>query len=149
VSCRNIVLILTSNLGARDGERNKIGFDNSTNSNASVEAVNKHFTPEFRNRLDAIIEFNRLTKEKIRPIVFKFIDELNDLLEPKQIKLELDEGCINKLIEDGFNDKMGARPMKRLIADKIKMPLSKKIVFENLRNVHIKIVHNGNDYEFQ
>ena len=149
VSCRNIVLILTSNLGARDGERNKIGFDNSTNSAASIEAVNKHFTPEFRNRLDAIIEFNRLTKDKIRPIVFKFIDELNDLLEPKRIKLELDEGCINKLIEDGFNDKMGARPMKRLIADKIKMPLSKKIVFENLRDVHIKIVHNGNDYEFQ
>jgi ATP-dependent Clp protease ATP-binding subunit ClpA len=149
VSCRNIVLILTSNLGARDGERNKIGFDNSTNSNASVEAVNKHFTPEFRNRLDAIIEFNRLTKEKIRPIVFKFIDELNSLLESKQIKLELDEGCVNKLIEDGFNDKMGARPMKRLIADKIKMPLSKKIVFDNLRNVHIKVVHNGNDYEFQ
>jgi len=149
VSCRNIILILTSNLGARDGERNKIGFDNSINGSASLEAVNKHFTPEFRNRLDAVIEFNRLTKEKIRPIVFKFIDELNELLEPKRIKLELDEGCINKLIDDGFNDKMGARPMKRLIADKIKMPLSKKIVFENLRDVHIKIVHNGNDYEFQ
>ena len=149
VSCRYIILILTSNLGARDGERNKIGFDNSTNSAASIDAVNKHFTPEFRNRLDAIIEFNRLTKEKIRPIVYKFINELNDLLEPKRIKLELDDSCVSKLIEDGFNDKMGARPMKRLIADKIKMPLSKKIVFENLKDVHIKIVYNGNDYEFQ
>lgn len=149
ISCRNIILILTSNLGARDGERNKIGFDNSTNSSASIEAVNKHFTPEFRNRLDAIIEFNRLDKPMIKPIVIKFISELNELLDPKNIVLDADESAILKLIEDGFNDKMGARPMKRIIAEKIKKPLSKRIVFENLNNVTIRLVHNGNDYEFQ
>jgi len=149
VSCRNIILILTSNLGAREGERNKIGFDNSTNSNASIEAVNKHFTPEFRNRLDSIIEFNKLDKPMIRPIVIKFINEINELLEPKNISLELDDGAILKLIEDGFDEKMGARPMKRIIAEKIKKPLSKKIVFENLSGVNIKITYNGEDYEFQ
>jgi ATP-dependent Clp protease ATP-binding subunit ClpA len=149
VSCRNIILILTSNLGAREGERNKIGFDNSTNSNASIEAVNKHFTPEFRNRLDSIIEFNKLDKPMIRPIVIKFINEINELLEPKNISLELDDGAILKLIEDGFDEKMGARPMKRIIAEKIKKPLSKKIVFENLSGVNIKITYNGKDYEFQ
>ncbi len=149
VSCRNIVLILTSNLGARDGERNKIGFDNSTNSSASMEAVNKHFTPEFRNRLDSIIEFNRLDKPMIKPIVLKFINELNDLLSSRSITLDVDESAVLKLIEDGFNDKMGARPMKRIIAEKVKKPLSKRIVFENLSNTTIRLVHTGNDYEFQ
>ena len=148
VSCRNIILIMTSNLGARDGERALIGFDSGKNTNASLDAVNKHFTPEFRNRLDAIIEFNRLTKEKIRPIVFKFIGELNELLASKNIEIEPDESAVYKLIEDGFSDQMGARPMKRLIADKVKKPLSKKIVFENLNGVKLRLIHTGNDYEF-
>jgi len=146
VSCRNIILILTSNLGARDGERNKIGFNNSINTTASIEAVNKHFTPEFRNRLDAIIEFNRLDKPMIRPIVIKFIDELNDLLAPKNIRINIDEGAVLKLIEDGFDEKMGARPMKRIIAEKIKKPLSKRIVFDNLSNTEINVTFDGNDY---
>ena len=147
VSCRNIILIMTSNLGARDGERNKIGFNNSLNSTASLEAVNKHFTPEFRNRLDAIIEFNRLDKPMIRPIVLKFINEINELLAPKNITINIDEGAVLKLIEDGFDEKMGARPMKRIIAEKIKKPLSKRIVFENLSNTQINVNFNGVDYE--
>ena len=149
VSCRNIVLIMTSNLGARDGERASIGFDNKANSNASMDAVNKHFTPEFRNRLDAIIEFNKLSKEQIRPIVHKFIDELNDLLNPKNIKLDISEGAVLKLIEDGFNDKMGARPMKRIIADKVKKPLSKRIVFDNLSDTTVTLDFDGHDYQFR
>jgi ATP-dependent Clp protease ATP-binding subunit ClpA len=149
VSCRNIVLIMTSNLGARDGERNKIGFDNSLNATASLEAVNKHFSPEFRNRLDAIIEFNRLTPAQVRPIAMKFIAEVNDLLEPKNIKIKFSEEALNQLIKDGFDEKMGARPMKRLIADKIKKPLSKRIVFENLRDKIVIIHHNGADYELR
>ena len=147
VSCRNIILIMTSNLGARDGERSKIGFNNSLNSTASLEAVNKHFTPEFRNRLDAVIEFNRLDKPMIRPIVIKFIDEINTLLAPKNINITIDESAVLKLIEDGFDEKMGARPMKRIIAEKIKKPLSKRIVFENLSNTQINVKFNGLDYE--
>ena len=85
----------------------------------------------------------------IKPIVVKFIDELNELLSPKGITLDADESAILKLIEDGFNDKMGARPMKRIISEKVKKPLSKRIVFENLTNTTIRLVHNGNDYEFQ
>lgn len=149
VSCRNIILIMTSNLGARDGERNRIGFDNSPNSAASMDAVNKHFSPEFRNRLDAVIEFNKLDKPMIRPIVIKFINELNDLLAPKEIKVNIDEGAILKLIEDGFDEKMGARPMKRIIAEKIKKPLSKKIVFENLHSTEVNVNFNGVDYEIR
>jgi len=149
VSCRNVILIMTSNLGARDGERSRIGFDNSPNSSASKEAVTKHFTPEFRNRLDSIIEFNRLTKEQVKPIALKFIAELNDLLEQKNIKIELTKLALDKLVFDGFDEKMGARPMKRLISEKIKMPLSKKIVFENLRDTSITVDYNGKDYELR
>lgn len=147
VSCRNLILIMTSNLGARDGERSKIGFNNSLNSTASLEAVNKHFTPEFRNRLDAVIEFNRLTPIEITPIAIKFINELNLLLTAKNIKLVLNNSALDKLVEEGFDEKMGARPMKRLIADKIKKPLSKRIVFENLSDCELTISHNGTDYE--
>jgi ATP-dependent Clp protease ATP-binding subunit ClpA len=149
VSCRNIILIMTSNLGARDGERSRIGFDNSPNKSASYDAVNKHFTPEFRNRLDSIIEFNRLDKEQVRPIATKFIDELNELLAQKGIKIGVEETALAKLIDEGFDDKMGARPMKRLISDKIKKPLSKRIVFENLRDCTLVVHHNGQDYELR
>ena len=149
VSCRNIILIMTSNLGARDGERNRIGFDNSPNASASIDAVNKHFSPEFRNRLDAMIEFNKLDKPMIRPIVLKFINELNDLLAPKDIRVNIEEGAVLKLIEDGFDEKMGARPMKRIIADKIKKPLSKRIVFENLHSTEVNVSFNGTDYEIR
>jgi len=147
VSCRNLILIMTSNLGARDGERSKIGFNNSLNSTASLEAVNKHFTPEFRNRLDAVIEFNRLTPEQITPIAIKFVNELNDLLSAKNIILTVNNLALDKLVADGFDEKMGARPMKRLIADKIKKPLSKRIVFENLSDCTLTVSHNGTDYE--
>lgn len=149
VSCRNIVLIMTSNLGARDGERNKIGFDNSTNSTASMEAVKKHFTPEFRNRLDAVIEFNKLSKEQVKPIAMKFIDELNELLEPRGIEVRVSESALEQLVTDGFDEKMGARPMKRIIAEKIKKPLSKKIVFNNLMGCTVMVNYNGADYDIE
>jgi ATP-dependent Clp protease ATP-binding subunit ClpA len=149
VSCRNIILIMTSNLGARDGERSRIGFDNSPNKSASHDAVNKHFTPEFRNRLDSVIEFNTLDKEHVRPIATKFIDELNELLVQKGIKIGIEEDALIKLIDEGFDEKMGARPMKRLISEKIKKPLSKRIVFENLRDCTLIVFHNGKDYELR
>lgn len=149
VSARNAIIILTSNLGARDGERSRIGFDNSPNSSASKDAVNRHFTPEFRNRLDAIVEFNRLSKEQVKPIALKFVKELNDLLVEKNITIKVEDSALNKLVEDGFDEKMGARPMKRLIAEKIKKPLSKKIVFENITNTSLVVTHNGTDYELK
>ena len=149
VSCRNVVLIMTSNLGARDGERAKIGFDNSPNNSASKDAVNKHFTPEFRNRLDAVVEFNKLSKQQVRPIALKFINELNGLLSEKNIQINVDDTALDKLVEEGFDEKMGARPMKRLISDKIKKPLSKRIVFDNLQNCNMTVYHNGNDYELR
>lgn len=149
VNCRNVILIMTSNLGARDGERSRIGFDNSSNSHASREAVNRHFTPEFRNRLDAIIEFNKLGKEQVKPIAMKFVDELNELLSARDIEIIVQPAALDKLVEDGFDEKMGARPMKRIISEKIKKPLSKKIVFENLNGCVIAVDHNGVDYELR
>jgi ATP-dependent Clp protease ATP-binding subunit ClpA len=149
VSCRNVILIMTSNLGARDGERAKIGFDNSSNSSASKDAVNKHFTPEFRNRLDSIIEFNRLGKEQVKPIAMKFVREMNDFLKERNITIGVEDNALNKLVEEGFDEKMGARPMKRLIAEKIKKPLSKKIVFDNLKDTALVVYHNGTDYELK
>jgi len=149
VSCRNAIIILTSNLGARDGERSRIGFDNSPNSSASKDAVNRHFTPEFRNRLDAVIEFNKLGKEQVKPIAMKFVREMNDLLKERNITIGVEDRALEKLVEDGFDPKMGARPMKRLIADKIKKPLSKKIVFENLKDTNLVVYHNGTDYELK
>ena len=79
----------------------------------------------------------------------KFINELNELLAEKNIQVAVDGAALDRLVEDGFDDKMGARPMKRLIADKIKKPLSKRIVFENLRDSQLTVFYNGTDYELR
>jgi ATP-dependent Clp protease ATP-binding subunit ClpA len=111
--------------------------------------VKKHFTPEFRNRLDAIIEFNKLSKEQVKPIAMKFIDDLNELLEPRGIEVRVAEPALDQLVTDGFDEKMGARPMKRIIAEKIKKPLSKKIVFNNLMGCTVMVNYNGVDYDIE
>ncbi len=131
--CRNTVVILTSNLGAADNEKNNIGFGRDLQkSGDDNKAVNDFFKPEFRNRLDAICKFNKLDRLSMRKIVNKFINELNELMSEKQIKLLLTEHCVDYLIEQGFDPKMGARPLSRKINDMIKVPLSKKILFEHI-----------------
>lgn len=130
VNARNIVLIMTSNLGAEDAEKNIIGFNAGKNQGSTEVALKKFFAPEFRNRLDAIVKFNKLSKENIEFIVEKFIDEINTLLTPRNIKISLDPSATKWLIDNGYNDSMGARPMKRLINQEIKQPLSKKILFD-------------------
>jgi len=130
---RNSIVILTSNLGASDNERNTIGF--STNLQKTGEddkAVQEFFKPEFRNRLDGVCKFNKLDKLSIKRIVLKFIAEVNDLLSDKSIKITLTEKAIEQLAEVGYDSKMGARPLARKISDLIKVPLSKKILFNNI-----------------
>lgn len=138
--CRNAVVILTSNLGAADNERNQIGFGRSLErSGEDDKAVKDFFKPEFRNRLDAIIKFNKLTKESIRKIVDKFIQDVNDLISDKQIKVTLSDAAIDYLIEQGYDSKMGARPLNRKINELIKVPLSKKILFDNINNCSVYV----------
>ena len=133
--CRNSILILTSNLGAADGESNAIGFGRSlTKEGTDDEAAKKFFKPEFRNRLDAVVKFAKLDKISMKKIVVKFLNELNDLLEEKNVKVRSTEQLVDHLTEVGFDPAMGARPLARKINELIKVPLSKKILFDHVEN---------------
>ena len=138
--CRNSVVILTSNLGSADNERNSIGFGRSLErSGEDDKAVKDFFKPEFRNRLDAVIKFNKLDQISIRKIVEKFVVEMNDLLSDKQIKILLSPSATDYIISQGYDNKMGARPLARKINELIKVPLSKRILFENIKACTIKV----------
>lgn len=129
VSARNAIVILTSNLGARDAEKNLIGFGQGKNESANEEAVNSFFAPEFRNRLDAVVQFKKLNQKLMYSVTEKFIKELDAMLEPRNIVLEYDQEVIEWLTAKGFTETMGARPMARVINEKIKKPLAKQILF--------------------
>ena len=110
------------------------------------------FKPEFRNRLDGIVKFNKLDKLSMRKIVGKFIGEVNDLLQDKHIKIRLSEAAVDYLIETGFDAKMGARPLQRKINEVIKVPLSKKILFENIGEnnlIIIDMINNNLTFDVQ
>jgi len=130
---RNTIIILTSNLGAAANEQNAIGFGRSlTRTGEDDKAVKDFFKPEFRNRLDGVCKFTSLDHESVRKVVFKFIGEVNDLLVDRGLKITLTEGAVEFLVKEGFDPKMGARPMARKINTLIKVPLSKKILFEKI-----------------
>lgn len=131
---RNAIIILTSNLGAADAERNAVGFGSLERDDDSKDAVNSFFKPEFRNRLDGIIKFGKLDHVTMAKIVKKFIDELNSLLKDKNVHVKLSADAAELLIAKGFNRKMGARPLQRTIDEMIKKPLSKEILFGKLVN---------------
>jgi len=138
--CRNAVVILTSNLGAAANEGNSIGFGRTLEkSGEDDKAVKDFFKPEFRNRLDGIIKFNKLEQTSIRKIVDKFVAEMNDLLSDKQIKVSLTTEAADYLIKEGYDSKMGARPLGRKINELIKVPLSKRILFENIANCKVVV----------
>ena len=146
--CRNAVVILTSNLGAADNEKNSIGFGRSLERTGEDDrAVKDFFKPEFRNRLDAIIKFNNLETLSIKKIVTKFINEMNDLLSDKRIRISLSDSALEHIIEQGYDKKMGARPLSRKINELIKVPLSKKILFENITDCNV-VVNYTNELEF-
>ena len=146
---RNAIIILTSNLGAADNERNNIGFGRELQKTAEDDkAVKDFFKPEFRNRLDGICKFNKLDAISIKKIVAKFINEVNDLLSEKSLKIRLTESAVDHLVEVGYDSKMGARPLSRKINDLIKVPLSKKILFENIP-AHTVIEVDWSEEEFK
>ena len=130
---RNCILIMTSNLGAADNERNTIGFSTDLQRTGEDDrAVKEFFKPEFRNRLDAVCKFTSLDRSSMINIVAKFVAEVNDLLSDRRIKIRLTDAAVDLLIERGFDKKMGARPLARAINDLVKVPVSRRILFDNL-----------------
>jgi ATP-dependent Clp protease ATP-binding subunit ClpA len=142
--CRNIVLILTTNAGAQASEKNQIGFGNQEREYEDKE-LKKFFAPEFRNRLDGIITFAKLSKETMIKIVGKFMVELKDQIRDKGIKIKLKDDAIDLLIKKGFDSKMGARPLQRIIDKEIKRPLAKLMLFGDLKNGGILTIGVDND----
>jgi ATP-dependent Clp protease ATP-binding subunit ClpA len=129
---RNTILLMTSNLGARDNENNTIGFGELAKDGEDDKAVKKFFAPEFRNRLDAVIKFSSLGQETVVQIVKKFVGELNTQLKDKGIDIVLSSTAAKWLADKGYDRKMGARPLARLIDNKIKSPLSRRVLFGDL-----------------
>jgi ATP-dependent Clp protease ATP-binding subunit ClpA len=132
VDVKNTIIILTSNLGARDNEGNAIGFGSQEKTGNEDRAMKEFFKPELRNRIDQICRFNKLDKLAIKKIVVKFVDQLKVSLANKNIRLNMSEAVIDLLAEQGYDPKMGARPLSRKIDELIRVPLSKKILFDRL-----------------
>ena len=128
VSFRNVIIIMTSNAGAVELEKNNIGFGRADNTDSDEPIIKKTFSPEFRNRLDAIVKFGRLKPENILVIVDKFIAQLGEMTANRNVTLELGEGVSKWLGEKGYDKLMGARPLQRVIADNIKKPLARLMV---------------------
>jgi ATP-dependent Clp protease ATP-binding subunit ClpA len=129
---RNVILIMTTNAGAQQMSRASIGFTQQDHSSDGAEELKKVFTPEFRNRLDSVIQFAPLSKDTILHVVDKFIAELQGQLDEKRVVLNVTAEAKRWLGEHGYDEKMGARPMNRLVQDKIKKPLAEKILFGEL-----------------
>lgn len=142
---RNVILMMTSNVGAEQMARASIGFAEQNHSLDFKGELKKIFTPEFRNRLDAVIQFNRLTQDSMSSVVNKFIFALENSLREKNVEVSLTDEARNWLAQKGYDPLMGARPMDRLIQDKIKLPLSEMILFGELQaggKVEIQCVEN-------
>ena len=129
---RNVAVVMTTNAGAEQRHRRSMGFTVQDHSSDAMEAIAKTFSPEFRNRLDAVVEFDRLDRSVIGRIVDKFIFELESRLEEKRVTLELTDDAREWLSEHGFDPEMGARPMSRVIQERIKQPLANELLFGRL-----------------
>jgi ATP-dependent Clp protease ATP-binding subunit ClpA len=149
VSCKNTVIIMSSNLGSSDAERNNIGFGSQEKLGEDDKALKDFFKPEFRNRIDLICKFNKLDTLAIKKIVIKFTDDLrNQLLDKHNISITITEPVVDYLAEVGYDKKMGARPLSRKIDELIRVPLSKKIIFERVKNANIAAVMKENTIDF-
>jgi len=150
VNAKNCVIIMTSNLGSADAERNNIGFGSQEKNNEDERALREFFKPEFRNRIDLVCKFNKLDALAIKKIVVKFTEELTDTLkEVHNISLFLSEPVIEYLAEKGYDKKMGARPLARKIDELIRVPLSKKILFERVKNANVTVKLENDEIVFE
>ncbi len=132
VDFRNVILVMTTNAGAEEQSRRSMGFTQQDHSSDAMEVIRRSFTPEFRNRLDAIVQFRALNREHIGQVVDKFISQLNAQLEEKGVHLLVDDAAREWLADAGYDPKMGARPMARVIQERIKKPLAEDILFGRL-----------------
>jgi ATP-dependent Clp protease ATP-binding subunit ClpA len=140
VDFRNVILIMTTNAGAADSQRNSIGFGRGKLEGQDEEAIKKLFTPEFRNRLDAVVAFKALTPEVIRMVVQKFVLQLEAQLADRHVTIETSDEAIDWLAKNGFDELYGARPLGRVIQEQIKRPLADDILFGRLaKGGHVKV----------
>lgn len=142
---RNVVLIMTTNAGAESLSRRSMGFTSQDHSSDGMEAVNKMFTPEFRNRLDSIIQFSPLSEDIVLTVVDKFLVELQTQLDDKSVILDVDEDARLWLVEKGYDRNMGARPMSRVIQQHIKKPLAELVLFGELSSAGGTVTISVND----
>jgi ATP-dependent Clp protease ATP-binding subunit ClpA len=149
VDLKNAIIIMTSNLGSRDGDANNIGFGSFEKTGEDDKALKEFFKPEMRNRIDQICKFKKLDSLAIKKVVVKFVDELKTSLHAKGILLNLSEPVIDFLAEQGYDSKMGARPLSRKIDELIRVPLSKKILFERLSDCDITATLVDNKITFE
>ena len=144
---------MTTNAGAEATSRRSIGFQEQNHATDGMEAIRKLFTPEFRNRIDTIIQFNSLDIEVIKNVVDKFLVELQAQLDSKRVVLEVDKKARAWLAEEGYDEAMGARPMARLIQEQIKKPMAEAILFGELSHqggtVHITANKKGLQLKFE
>jgi len=149
VNLKNCIIIMTSNLGARDNENNNIGFAQSLERTGSEDrAMKDFFKPELRNRIDQVCKFTKLDTLAVKKIVIKFVDELKHSLMNKNIRLNLSETVVDMLADKGYDAKMGARPLSRKIDELIRVPLSKRILFDRLENCSVMATMSGDLVEF-
>jgi len=146
---RHVILVMTSNAGATEISRNSIGFSSQDNSHDGVDVLKRQFSPEFRNRLDAIIHFKTLDQQTIGLVVDKFIMELEEQLGNKGVSLIVEQSARDWLIEHGYDKAMGARPMARLIQDNVKKPLADELLFGKLANGgHVRLTMKDGNLHF-
>jgi len=149
---RHIIIVMTTNAGAADMARTSIGFTLSDNTTDGMEAIKKLFSPEFRNRLDAVIQFNGLDESTIERVVEKLLVEIETQLEGKRVALVLDDSARSWLAKKGYDPKMGARPMVRVIQEHIKRPLAEELLFGKLVNggtVRATVNQDGSGLDFE
>jgi ATP-dependent Clp protease ATP-binding subunit ClpA len=150
IDFRNVVLIMTTNAGASDAQRNSIGFGRGKQDDEAEEAIKRVFTPEFRNRLDAVVAFKSLTPEIIRQVVQKFIIQLEAQLADRHVTIETSDEAADWLAKNGFDELYGARPLARVIQESIKKPLADEILFGKLvKGGHVKVVLKDGKMAFE
>jgi len=146
VDCKNTIVIMTSNLGARDNENNNIGFGKVLEKSGEEDrAMKDFFKPELRNRIDLVCKFNKLDTLAIKKVVIKFVDELKASLGDRKIRLNLTEPAVELLARLGYDNKMGARPLSRKIDELLRVPLSRRILFDGLRDCAITVDASGDE----
>ena len=149
VNAKNCIVIMTSNLGASASEKNNIGFGSQEKTGEDEKALKEFFKPEFRNRIDLVCKFGKLDMLAIKKIVIKFTDDLKkSLKDTHDISLNLSEPVVEYLAEHGYDSKMGARPLARKIDELIRVPLSKKILFDRIKNATINTKIENNEICF-